>query len=260
MVVHLLSVAFTGFIFYLAVPGSDLFSWHPTCMSVAFILLLLQAIVIFSPESSLFPSTPKPERVQLHWILHLFGVASAAFGFATVYLNKEVNNRKHFVSWHAKFGLATCVGALLALVGGVCAKYSVSLKKYVKPVNMKMYHATGGMLVFICAMTTVALACFSNWFKNRVDGWLWRAAFWIPIVLAVCVARQVTQSYLPRVLVPRESEKDIKEKKIQAKIEAKLKRQAEKKMERKASKSSDHSQSDSGDAETIQQNGKEKVS
>lgn len=59
MVVHILSVAFTGFILYLASPGSDLFSWHPTCMTIAFMLLLLQAIVLFSPESSLFPTTPK---------------------------------------------------------------------------------------------------------------------------------------------------------------------------------------------------------
>ena len=59
MVVHIISVAFTGFIMYLANPGSDLFSWHPTCMSVAFMLLLLQAIILFSPESSLFPTTPK---------------------------------------------------------------------------------------------------------------------------------------------------------------------------------------------------------
>ena len=59
MVVHILSVAFTGFILYLSNPGSDLFSWHPTCMTIAFMLLLLQAIVLFSPESSLFPTTPK---------------------------------------------------------------------------------------------------------------------------------------------------------------------------------------------------------
>jgi cytochrome b-561 domain-containing protein 2 len=42
MVVHIASVLLTGFFVYLAVPGSDLFSWHPTCMSVAYILLLLQ--------------------------------------------------------------------------------------------------------------------------------------------------------------------------------------------------------------------------
>ena len=59
MVVHIISVALTGFYFYLANPGSDLFSWHPVCMSIGFVLLLLQAIVLFSPESSLFPTTPK---------------------------------------------------------------------------------------------------------------------------------------------------------------------------------------------------------
>ena len=66
MVVHILSVAFTGFIVYLSSPGSDLFSWHPTCMTVAFMLLLLQAIVLFSPESSLFPTTPKQVKTIQH--------------------------------------------------------------------------------------------------------------------------------------------------------------------------------------------------
>ena len=65
MVVHLISVALTGFYFYLANPGSDLFSWHPVCMSLGFVLLLLQAIVIFSPESSLTPNSPRPVSIVL---------------------------------------------------------------------------------------------------------------------------------------------------------------------------------------------------
>ena len=56
--------------------------------------------------------------------------------------------------------------------------------------------------------------------------WLGRLVFWIPIVLAVCVARQVTQSYLPRVLKPKESELDAKARKIQQKVEEKLARKA----------------------------------
>merc|ERR1711981_1465659 len=227
MVVHIISVAFTGFMIYLSNPGSDLFSWHPTCMSVAFMLLLLQAIVLFSPESSLFPTTPKPDKVQLHWILHAFGTFLACFGFATVFLNKEVNNRKHFVSWHAKFGLATVLGVLAAIIGGICAKYCTSnfMRKWIRPINTKLYHATAGMLVFVCAMATVALACYSNWFKNRVEGWVWRVCFWSPIILALCVARQVTQSYLPRVCAQRESAIKEKERKIQEKVESKLNKQ-----------------------------------
>ena len=40
-------------------------------------------------------------------------------------------------------------------------------------------------------MATLCLACYSNWFRKRVDGFLWRCVFWSPIVLTVCVARQV---------------------------------------------------------------------
>lgn len=226
MVVHIISVALTAFYLYAANPGSDLFSWHPTCMSVAFVLLLLQAIVIFSPESSLTPTSPKPEKVQLHWILHLFGLVSAVCGFGAVYLNKEMNNRKHFVSWHSKFGFATMVGVLCAIIGGLMAKYSLNLRNWIRPINMKLYHATAGMLVFLCAMTTVALATYSNWFHNRFGktGWVGRICLWAPIILAVCVARQVTQSYLPRILEPRESELDAKARLVQSKIEAKLKK------------------------------------
>ena len=135
-----------------------------------------------------------------------------------------MNNRKHFVSWHAKFGLATVLGVLATVLGGVLAKYSNSdyIKKWIRPINTKLYHATAGMLIFSCAMTTVALACYSNWFKNRVEGWVWRICFWSPLVLALCVARQVTQSYLPRVCAPRVSDLDEKERKIQEKIKAKL--------------------------------------
>jgi hypothetical protein len=32
-------------------------------------------------------------------------------------------------------------------------------------VNLKMYHATAGMLVFIVAMVAISLATYSNWFK-----------------------------------------------------------------------------------------------
>ena len=165
--------------------------------------------------------------MQLHWILHAFGVFSAFFGFASVYLNKEVNSRKHFVSWHAKFGLITVLGVLATVCGGILAKYSHAsfMKNWIRPINTKLYHATAGMLVFVCAMTTVALACYSNWFKNRVNGWVWRISFWCPIILALCVARQVTQSYLPRVCAQRESAIKEKERKIQEKVESKLNKQ-----------------------------------
>ena len=64
---HLITGAITLFIFYTAVPGSDLFSWHPTLMTTAFCLLMSQAIAIFSPESSLLHNSERSDKVQLHW-------------------------------------------------------------------------------------------------------------------------------------------------------------------------------------------------
>ena len=59
MVVHVASVLLTGFFVYISVPGSDLFSWHPTGMSVAFILLLLQVIIDHSSVVGLILNADK---------------------------------------------------------------------------------------------------------------------------------------------------------------------------------------------------------
>jgi hypothetical protein len=39
-------------------------------------------------------------------------------------------------------GLATLVGSVLVLLGGIAVKYSSSIKNYIRPINVKLYHAT----------------------------------------------------------------------------------------------------------------------
>jgi len=80
------------------------------------------------------------------------------------------------------------------------------------------------MIIFLLAMIAVSLATYSNYFHNRMKNtpWVGRLCLWAPIILAVCVARQVTQSYLPRILVTKDSAIDAKAKVIQAKVDAKI--------------------------------------
>ena len=108
------------------------------------------------------------------------------------------------------------VGLYCAVFGGILANYSHKLRDLIKPINIKVWHATGGMTVFMLAMITVALATYSNWFHNRVGKmpWIGRICLGAPVILAICVARQVTQSYLPRVLSPKDSALDAKAKKL----------------------------------------------
>ena len=71
---------------------------------------------------------------------------AAAGGFGSIYLNKEIAGKKHFTTWHGTFGLLTCLGVLLAGAGGVLAKYNGWIRNYVRPINVKLYHATGALL------------------------------------------------------------------------------------------------------------------
>jgi hypothetical protein len=112
------------------------------------------------------------------------------------------------------------LGLFCAVLGGITANYTHKFRTFVKPINVKVWHATGGMTIFIMAMATVALATYSNWFHNRMGKmpWVGRVCLWAPIILAICVARQVTQSYLPRVLSPKDSILDAKAKSKNEKI------------------------------------------
>ena len=85
-----------------------------------------------------------------------------------------------------KFGLAALIGALIAILGGILAKYNLKFKSYIKPINMKLYHATIGMIIFLLAMIAVSLATYSNYFHNRMKNtpWVGRLCLWAPIILA----------------------------------------------------------------------------
>ena len=83
---------------------------------------------------------------------------AAAGGFGAIYLNKEIAGKKHFTTWHGTFGLLTVIGVLMAAAGGLVAKYSLLVKNYIKPINVKLYHATGGML----GRKDVRIVCKNN--------------------------------------------------------------------------------------------------
>lgn len=194
---HVIAVAFPVYISYLAGPGSSLFSWHPTLMTIAFSMLMVEAILLFSPESSLLFWASRKTKVTTHWILQISCIACALIGFATIFFNKVRGSKSHFTTWHGLFGLITIIYVLIQAACGIFLLYP-SLAKNWKLVQLKTYHATFGLLGLTLACGTIVLGLFSKWFVANSSGFLWVLSLVAPTWLMFVIMNQVTTAYLPK--------------------------------------------------------------
>ncbi|WAR26534.1 C56D1-like protein [Mya arenaria] len=201
MVAHIITVLFSGFMIYTAWPGSSLFSWHPTLMTLAFVVGMFEAMLVFNRESSIFVNMQRPTKVLIHHVLQVFAVVCSLTGFTVIYYNKVLNEKPHFTSWHGLLGIITVCAIPLAALGGNIVKYQFLrdlFKIKISLGKLKIYHATAGLVVFTLVMFTIMLGLYSDWFVNQVSSILWYISAMSVSFMAVVVMNQVTQEYLPR--------------------------------------------------------------
>lgn len=175
-----------------------LFSWHPTFMSLAFSAVMAEAILVFSPESSILVRASRKTKVYFHWILQACSLTFAILGFGIIFYNKYAASKLHFTTWHGLFGLITTIYASVQCMAGIVLLYPNIAKNW-KLVQLKTYHATFGLLGFTLACSTVALGLYSNWFTKQVSGIVWTFFLFCPLWLAMVVMNQVTNAYLPKI-------------------------------------------------------------
>lgn len=94
-----------------SIPGKWIwFSWHPLTMIVSFIGLAINGAMIKKIGGY--------DNTVTHGKLMNAGVAIALFGWYVIYSNKEMNNKPHLVTLHAKLGVVAMLGYLgLGVVG-----------------------------------------------------------------------------------------------------------------------------------------------
>ncbi|CAL1541780.1 unnamed protein product [Lymnaea stagnalis] len=199
MVAHLSALLFPIIIIYSAVPGSSLFSWHPTLMALGCSLLMLEGIVIFSKSSSLFPSLTRPWKASIHYWLMGSGVSFTIAGLVIIYLNKEQAGKSHFTSWHGLFGVITVGYACAQSTGGALAKYYKYVGGIIKIrlADLKLYHATSGLLAYLLITVTLILSLQSNWAVSSINWALWYACFACVCASALVVMTHITTTFMP---------------------------------------------------------------
>jgi len=198
---HFFGVLIFIYTVYLAKPGFALFPWHPTLMVLAFAVLMLEAILMFSPYSSLIPSASRAEKVRYHWILQVAALGSAILGLSAIYFHKERNkdNPVHFHSWHAKFGLASVILLIINCASGLGLLYPNS--SFFNPSGVKLWlrkklHAVFGSLVFLVAACALILSLYTNWFNKVAGEFIWYAMLALITVITSVVTNQVANEFI----------------------------------------------------------------
>lgn len=166
LISNICAAIFIGIITYCCFNnGVTLFSFHPILMSVGWMVIMTSAINAITPGDLATEWMPIRLRSARHWVLQVMAAILILLGFIVILSNKIINNSSHFVSLHAKFGLAAFIFMALTMLGGLGALYSLQLKNYLAPIYTKLLHASVGLITFILGVITILLGLFAKWWQ-----------------------------------------------------------------------------------------------
>ncbi|CAH2008817.1 unnamed protein product [Acanthoscelides obtectus] len=167
VIAHITVVTFVILIVYLCLTRPfEFFTWHPLLMSLGWMLLMYEGIIVISKENPIghyFGLTHDLKNFW-HWVL----ITAASFlvlaGFAVVYTNKNQEGKDHFTSWHGLFGLLSIIICFPSVVNGTATLWEPKLKNVLDPYVTKLIHQCFGTVAIIFGGLCSILSVYSNWF------------------------------------------------------------------------------------------------
>lgn len=129
-------------------------------MSIGYIGVMAEGLII----AIHFRQTDGSERVKAIWshaVMQLRAAVLVIIGFGVIYRNKVLHGKPHFVSLHAKFGLATLVLSILMPLWGAASFRRLGIVQRFperwQP-RIKALHRQLGLATWLLALVTVQLA------------------------------------------------------------------------------------------------------
>ncbi|XP_015360565.1 probable transmembrane reductase CYB561D1 isoform X1 [Marmota marmota marmota] len=194
---HLVALGFTIFLTALSRPGTSLFSWHPVFMALAFCLFMAEAILLFSPEHSVFLFCSRKAWIWLHWAGQTLAIFCAALGLGFIISSKIRSELPHLVSWHSWLGALTLLATGGQALCGLCL-LCPRAARVSRVARLKLYHLTCGLVVYLMATVTVILGMYSVWFQAQIRDAAWYLCLALSLYPALVIMHQISSSYLPR--------------------------------------------------------------
>ncbi|KAL3276708.1 hypothetical protein HHI36_012078 [Cryptolaemus montrouzieri] len=169
--VHLCAVIFVILILFLALFGGEFvfFTWHPILMSVGWMLLLSEGVLVLNKDNSFLKNIIGTNRIFFHWTTTSVSLVFIVIGFVIAFKNKSDKNKAHFKSWHALFGLLGAIFATLNGFFGVLTLYNRELKNLFSPKLNKFTHILVGTLACLFGGISSILSVYTKWFERKTS-------------------------------------------------------------------------------------------
>lgn len=181
--VNVLMFAVAGYITYHCFnKAMVLFSWHPTFMSIGYLILMSQAVLTMSGTNYFTHRCHHRTKVFLHWLLQAVAGILITIASVCIFLNKIRMQKSHFQTLHGVFGLVTVCFTLASIAGGVTTKYAFQLRQYMRPIYSKLIHGIAGTVTYLLGVATIGLGVYSHWFQEDND-----ASVRLTLVIAIGV-------------------------------------------------------------------------
>lgn len=129
-----------------SIMSNNLFSLHPALMSVAYLGLMSEGVVLAALFRHVDAGADRVAAIRQHATVQSASLASLLLGFFAIWRNKVLHNKHHFTSLHGKLGLLTIglscasllMGALSFKALGLITSMSLKMQAQVKSLHRKV--------------------------------------------------------------------------------------------------------------------------
>ncbi|XP_031624356.1 cytochrome b561 domain-containing protein 2-like [Contarinia nasturtii] len=181
--------------------GNRAISWHAWLCTLGYQLLMTQSILAFYSENVWSKEHKRQTQKKLHWVLQAVGSSAAIVGMIVEYIGRSQKLKSHFSSTHSIIGLIAGIWTLTGMFNGIFALWAVELKKYFRPIYLKLAHNLNGLIAFVLGMTSLYFGYDKGFMKlnSREDIRLWLQALAIITILLSLVGAIRSSLHLIRV-------------------------------------------------------------
>lgn len=135
---------------------------HESISSFQYVLMMSEAILVLATGNFLTRRLSHRANKHLHWILQAIGLILNLVGIIMIYRVKG----KHFRSIHAIMGLSSLVIVCVVTICGYPVWIAWKLRRFVRPVVVKLVHDFLGIAGFVIGMATQCYGYKKNWLYN----------------------------------------------------------------------------------------------